>query len=66
MIDKIFFKQQYLSSKIRTQSWFQENVERWKRREDEQALKVMLKHMEQANVGELDKLQMEGGNDVLV
>lgn len=50
MIDKVTFKQLYLGSRIRTQSWFEENVARFKRREEEQLKVLLLKHMDEAGM----------------
>ena len=66
MIDKITFKQLYLRSRIRTQAAFEKNVERWKRREDEQLKELLLQHMKEAGIGDPDLLAKESGNDVLV
>jgi len=49
-INKEYYQQQYLSSMVRTQGWFQKNVERWNRPKDEQAIAIMLEHAKRANI----------------
>lgn len=49
-IDKTYYQQQYLSSMVRTQRLFQENVARWNRAKDEEAKRMLLEHAKQSKL----------------
>ena len=49
-INKEYYQQQYLASMVRTQRWFQQNVDRWNRTKDEQAEAILLEHAKRAKI----------------